>query len=254
MSLFFSEYKDACEFVLQQKQLLPVSGVGKWLRVNAQLTPARRGVPSAPATCSSISFALPAPLCWLVLEKRCFFTWTASLLVSPEAAQCNDCSTTAWLGQGASPAVQWRCKGKAEPQAEKKQAAVARRNSKAKGNSEGKPASHGCRAHLRDGTRCAKEAGDDASSSSRQMLPWSDVPSKITHRSDQMCDYVSSLRLFLPTKSAAENREVLCARLRPASGPQHVSVQEAGQPSLLPLHQVGSVCQASFPDYQFSTS
>lgn len=51
------------------------------------------------------------------------------MLVSLDTVQCNDCSTTAWLRTGVSPSVQWRCRENAEPQREKKQAAVARRNS-----------------------------------------------------------------------------------------------------------------------------
>lgn len=94
--------------------------------------------------------------------------------MSLDALQCNDCSTTAWLRTG--PSVEWSCRENAEPQPEKKLAAVARRNSgiKEKENLEWKPASQGCSAHLRDVTRSVKEAGN-VSSSSKQMLLWTDV-------------------------------------------------------------------------------
>lgn len=180
-------------------------------------------------TCSSISSALPAPLCWVFLEKRPFFTWRTSLLVS---ARWNDCNITAWLGRGVSPTVQWRCRENAEPQAENKWAAVARRNSRVKGNSEWKPASHSCRAHLRDvtGRRCILQLSADA------LLSWRTQQDHNCIKSDVWLCLIPEI--VPPKEKCCRNLGCFVhAWVQPAVT-QHVSVQVAGQSSLLPRHRV----------------
>lgn len=218
--------------VLQRKQLLPVSGVGEWLKVTLSLYLLQH------LLCAASSVVLG------FLEKKTLFH-----VDSVPGGLC----PVQWLqhhslvGMGVSPTVQRRCRENAEPRAENKQAAVGRRNSRVKGDSEWKPASHDRRTHLRDVMRCAKEASD-ASSSSGQMLHWADIPSKITCVSNQMCEYVLALRLFLPKKSAAEIWGTLC-------------MLESSQQSLSTCRWQGSphsflvtVCQAPFPDYPFFAS
>lgn len=157
--------------------------------------------------------------------------------MSLDALQCNDCSTTAWLRTG--PSVEWSCRENAEPQPEKKLAAVARRNSgiKEKENLEWKPASQGCSAHLRDVTRSVKEAGNVSilQLQADAALNWRVL--------DQMCEYVSSLRFFLPKKSAAEICGAAAApstcRCRRQGSPRSVSspgrISASGTISRLPV-------------------
>lgn len=180
-----------------------------------QVMPDRRRVPSSPAKCSCNSCALQALFYLVFLEKNnFFFAWSTSLLVSLDNVQCNDCSTTAWLRTGVSPSVKWSCWENAEPQPEKRLAAVARKKSvaKEKENMEWKGASQGCSAHLRDVTCSAKEAGS-VSSSSRQMLLWTDVYQ------------IRCVSMSHPWDCSFQ-RKVL-----QKSVVQHMLVQEAGQPS-----------------------
>ena len=200
----------------------------------------------AQATCSSTSSALPAPLCWVFLEKSPFFTWTMSLLVS---AQCNDCSTTAWLGQDVSPAVLWGCRENSEPRAENKQAAVGRRNSRVKGNAKWKPASHSRRAHPRGVTLVQRRQAMHPPAPGRCYTELT-LPRKITSVSDRMCEYVSSLRLFLPKQSAAGIWSALCMLESSQQSPSVCWCRWQGSPRSFLV----TVCQAPFPDYQFFTS